>query len=92
MSNPIQVVIPVTIDPTNPTVLISLRIDVQNFPTTPANAVISILNDHGELRRFEEIQTEYAAKAIKLVGNASAAVRFSGVSRQTLTKWRSGEK
>lgn len=84
----VKFVLPVTLDPADPSVPIALEIQLQNFPpANPPETSISILDNRGQLRKFEEIQTEYATRALKLSGNATKAAKLSGLTRQTLSKW-----
>ena len=90
---PIHVVVPVILDPEDPSVQLSIKIEVQDFPAgNPLDTSISLVNGKGNLRPFEEIQHEYALKVIAFVGNPSQAGQRIGISRQTLTKWAQATK
>lgn len=86
MKPPIQVIVSVELDPSDPTVELAVSIQVKNFQQLPPTA-ISVVDSAGTLRPFVEIQKEYAKKAVAMLGNPSAAQDKSGLSRQTLARY-----
>ena len=93
MKHPIQVVVPVSLDPRDPSVHLSIKIDVQDFPVgNPLDTSVSFVDAEGRLRPFDEVQHEYALKVIALAGNPSQAATQIGVSRQTISKWAQARK
>jgi len=86
MKSSINVIVPVELDASDPSVEVSLKIQVQNFGQLPETA-ISVVDSNGNLRPFSAIQREYAQRAVAIMGSASAAEKGTGLSRQTITKY-----
>ncbi len=85
---PINVVVPVSLEPGDASVPLFIKIDIQNLPVEKdPETLISLVDETGKLRKFEQIQAEYARKAIRKTGNQIRAEKHSGVTRQTLAKW-----